>query len=74
VSGGGPHSYGIDVAHRPDFSFELEACVRDNRYIDIRRKIQGEASRKIIDTEDRFIREGLIKLGWTPPPTESPAG
>ena len=29
-------------------------------------------SRTIIDTRERAIREALMRLGWTPPPTDKP--
>jgi hypothetical protein len=28
-------------------------------------------SRTVIDTQDKIIRKGLVKLGWTPPSTTS---
>ncbi len=28
----------------------------------------GRVTRHMIDTREKQIREGLIKLGWTPPP------
>lgn len=52
---------------------KIEGAVRENRYIDVVTTIAGNTHRKIIDTEERFIREGLIKLGWTPPREAVPA-
>ena len=29
--------------------------------------VRSTISRRLMDTEDRMIREQLIKMGWTPP-------
>lgn len=31
-------------------------------------KIATEFYTVVVDSQDKLIREGLIKLGWTPPP------
>lgn len=50
-------------------SFELEVGgkISADGVIDIRSQIAGNAYHKLIDTEDQLVREGLIRLGWTPP-------
>jgi hypothetical protein len=33
---------------------------------------RDQFTKYLISTRDAYVREGLIKLGWTPPPEEKP--
>jgi hypothetical protein len=47
-----------------------DACVIVDQSIDDpMRDLVGRVTRYMIDTREKQIREGLIKLGWTPPPS-----
>lgn len=63
-----PTFMGFDPA-KPgyDLGVTISSAVRDDRYIDVTTEMAGRLTKKVIDTEERFIREGLIRLGWTPP-------
>jgi hypothetical protein len=51
--------------------YTLKHSVADSRIcVELHSKFgeyENALSRKIIDTEDKIVREGLIKLGWRPP-------
>jgi hypothetical protein len=49
------------------YKVDIDALIRDGRYIDITTKVAGNTWKMVLDTQDRLIREGLVKLGWTPP-------
>lgn len=51
--------FGFDVA--------IKGSIRDERLISIETAYGGQVFERIIDVEDQLIREGLIRLGWTPP-------
>jgi len=47
--------------------FKCGVCSNDQGVIACRTEILGQVSSQLIDTQDRLVREELIKLGWTPP-------
>lgn len=48
--------------------FNLDSMVLSKGQIDLKlRKSQEQISRWVIDTKEKAIRDGLIKLGWKPP-------
>ena len=59
-----------------DDRFTIDAKVSGrliaDRIIAIETTIAGEFYSRLFDTEDKLIREGLIRLGWTPPEDKSP--
>lgn len=48
-------------------SFKLDMEVDDKERILLTHNILGDHTRQLIDTRDHLVRQGLIKLGWTPP-------
>jgi hypothetical protein len=54
-----------------NYSFK-HTVANDKIFIELHSKFNGFEnilSRTVIDTQDKIIRESLIKLGWTPPST-----
>lgn len=43
------------------------SCESDGRHITLIEDLRRELCRRVLDTEDRMVREALIKLGWSPP-------
>ncbi len=46
---------------------EVNTFYGDDKDTDIHTRMRYELARKIINLEEKSIREALIKLGWTPP-------
>ncbi len=56
---------------KPNNSYNIKTTVCENGEIEqVLSLRKRDISRWIIDTRDEQIREGLIKLGWTPPESE----
>jgi hypothetical protein len=61
------------VSH--EIKAEVSGYIVDERFINVETKISDPLHdrmksfhHRLIDSQDQLIREGLIKLGWTPPP------
>ena len=50
-----------------DLKITVETKVDDDGLIHITTDFMGNVTREICNTKDQQIRNGLIKLGWTPP-------
>lgn len=46
-------------------------CSVDEGVITLREEIYGRTIKKVLDTEDKMIRNALISLGWIPPLTKN---
>lgn len=58
-----------------DYKFKIDTFVLNNKIvteiIGLADDIMGSTVRKVIDLQDKQIRNALIQLGWTPPETNS---
>lgn len=62
------------MSERYELTAEVKGRLIDERFIEVVtnlndtvRQKSEELHRRIIDSEDKLIREGLIRLSWTPP-------
>ena len=50
-------------------SFKLETKVFEGGVVQSEiTDLAGQIMRRVLNTQEQHIREGLINLGWTPPP------
>lgn len=47
---------------------KIDVNLIDDRFINMRIDLAGSLATRVIDTQEKAIREALIALGWTPPP------
>jgi hypothetical protein len=54
---------------RSDMSVKDDCVIVDQFIDDPMRDLVGRVTRYMIDAREKQIRDGLILLGWTPPPS-----
>ena len=52
---------------RPVYSYEISGLIKDGGILHLTEKFNGEVRKSVMDLKEKFIREALIELGWTPP-------
>ena len=51
---------------KPVYSYEISGFIK-NEVLNITEKFSDQLYKTIVDLREEFIREALIKAGWTPP-------
>lgn len=54
---------------RSNMTVKDDCVIVDQSIDDPMNDLVGRVTRYMIDTREKQIREGLIQLGWTPPPS-----
>ena len=52
---------------KPVFSYEISGSVATDGILTLIEKPNGEYRKSVFDLREQFIRDALIKAGWTPP-------
>ena len=67
-----PPMIGTNIRQLPGINRKVEVtgAITAAGSIEITTNVLGDVQRWVLHTQERVVRESLIKLGWTPPETD----